>query len=264
MEQFVPNVKTKRPVDYIETSCSIVVGVFETIKPHVKPGITPLELDAIAEDYILSRDAKPAFKGYIVDGKKFPNTLCISVNDAVVHGIPSNVPLKEGDIISVDCGAFKDGYFGDSAYTFPVGTVDEETQKLLTVTQESLMLGIKKAVGRGKVYDIARAIQKHVESNNFSIVRELVGHGIGKNLHEDPAIPNFVPPILKRSHLPNVKLHEGLCIAIEPMVNAGTKDVVTDKDEWTIRTADGKMSAHFEHTVYIREKEAPLILTQFN
>jgi methionyl aminopeptidase len=144
-----------------------------------------------------------------------------------------------------------------------VGTVDQETEKLLQVTQESLMLGIEKAVGRGKVYDIARAIQKHVESNNFSIVRELVGHGIGKNLHEDPAVPNFVPPILKRSHLPNVKLHEGLCIAIEPMVNAGTKDVVTDNDEWTIRTADGKMSAHFEHTVYVRDKEAPLILTQF-
>lgn len=244
----------------------IIVGVFELVRPYIKPGITPFEINAIAEDYILSQSALPAFKGYgEIAGQRqgFPAALCISVNDVVVHGIPDDVPLKEGDIISVDCGTYKDGYYGDSAYTFAVGTISDEAKRLLRVTRESLNLAVEQAKARNKVYDIARAVQTHVEKNRFSVVRDLVGHGVGQELHEEPAIPNFVPPLMYRAAYPNVKLEEGMCIAIEPMVNEGTKDVKTDKDKWTIRTRDGKLSAHFEKMLII-QNGAPLVLTDYN
>lgn len=253
-------------IQKLAESGRIVVGVFESVRPYIKPGITPLEINAIAEDYILSQNAKPAFKGYgEVAGQRpgFPAALCISVNDVVVHGIPNDTPLQDGDIISVDCGTYKDGYYGDSAYTFAVGTISEETKKLLKITRESLNLAVEQAVTNNKVYDIARAVQTHCEKNGFSVVRDLVGHGVGKSLHEEPSIPNFVPPLMYRTAYPNVKLQEGLCIAIEPMINQGTRDVKTDKDKWTIRTRDGKLSAHFEKMVVI-QKGTPLVLTDYN
>jgi methionyl aminopeptidase len=253
-------------IQKLAESGRIVVGVFESVRPYIKPGITPLEINAIAEDYILSQNAKPAFKGYgEVAGQRpgFPAALCISVNDVVVHGIPNDTPLQDGDIISVDCGTYKDGYYGDSAYTFAVGTISEETKKLLKTTRESLNLAVEQAVTNNKVYDIARAVQTHCEKNGFSVVRDLVGHGVGKSLHEEPSIPNFVPPLMYRTAYPNVRLQEGLCIAIEPMINQGTRDVKTDKDKWTIRTRDGKLSAHFEKMVVI-QKGTPLVLTDYN
>lgn len=261
-----PNIKIQSAIDHLAEAGRIVVGVFELVRPYVKPGTTPLEINAIAEDYILSQNALPAFKGYgeIAGQRKgFPTGLCISVNDVVVHGIPNDVPLQEGDIISVDCGTYKNGYYGDSAYTFAVGTISKEAQELLRVTREALNLGVEQASARNKVYDIARAVQTHVEKHKFSVVRDLVGHGVGKELHEEPPIPNFVPPLMYRSAYPNTKLTEGMCLAIEPMVNAGTKDVKTDKDKWTIRTRDGKLSAHFEKMVIV-QNGAPLVLTDYN
>jgi methionyl aminopeptidase len=256
-----PAIKVKKAVDFIEESCRIVVDTLELVGKSIKPGVKTRELDNIAEEYIHSRDATPSFKGYLVKDLAFQYTLCISVNDAVVHGLPSNYALQEGDIVSVDCGAYKNGYHGDSAYTFPVGVISEEKAKLLRVTQEALMLGVEQATGRNKVYQISGAVQRYVEKNGFSLVRELVGHGVGESLHEDPSIPNFVPPLLHRDQYPNVKLNVGQALAIEPMVNAGKRDVVTLEDGWTICTADGKPSAHFEHTVIVQEKDPPIILT---
>jgi methionyl aminopeptidase len=244
----------------MEKPSRIVAETISLVGKHIAPGITTLQLDAIAEDYILSKGGQPAFKGYVVDRKTFRHSLCISVNEEVVHGIPSERILDEGDIVSIDCGVKFDGYFGDSAFTFPVGSISEDKQKLLKATQEALMLGVEQAIARNKVYDVARAIQTHVEKNGFSIVRELVGHGIGKRLHEDPAMPNFVPPLLQRSRYPNEKFQRGQAIAIEPMVNAGTHQVRTLSDGWTVITADKKASAHFEHTVLIEEGR-PVILT---
>lgn len=247
----------------LEAACRIVADTFTHLRQFIKPGVTTLELDTIAEDFIRSHGADPAFKGYDVDGKIFPYTLCISIDEEVVHGLPGSRKLKEGQIISVDCGAQKDGWFGDSAYTYPVGEISTDKQRLLTVTQEALALGIEQAVDGNKVYEIGRAVQAHVEKNGFSVVRELVGHGIGQHLHEEPPVPNFVPGLLHRSQYPNVKLASGMALAIEPMVNMGSFHVHTASDGWTVYAADGKSSAHFEHTILI-DGATPRILTLMN
>ena len=216
------------------------------------PGITTAELDRIAESYIISCGAKPAFKGY----NGFPATLCVSVNAQVVHGFPGTYKLKEGDIVSVDCGAIKDGWFGDSAYTFPVGKISEEAKQLLRITKEALKLGVEAAVEGGRLGDISASVQQHVEKYKYGVVRELVGHGIGRNLHEGPDVPNYG----KRGN--GMKLTRGLVIAIEPMINMGKKEVIQEEDGWTITTKDGLPSAHFEHTVAIG-KGKPEVLTTF-
>ena len=216
----------------------------------VESGISLMELDTLAEEFIRSRDAIPAFKGYM----GFPATLCISVDDEVVHGIPSNKILNNGQIVGIDCGALKNGYYGDSARTFPVGDISDQDKKLIEITQEALYLGINEAVPGNYVSDIGHAIQKFVEPKGYSIVRELVGHGIGTNLHEDPQVPNYGDPGM------GVKLKEGMCLAIEPMINRGGKEVYTLDDGWTIKTKDGFNSAHFEHTIAIR-KDGPEVLS---
>ena len=255
-----PNLVGLSSLRHIEAACSIVVETIEMVGNRVVPGITTAELDALAEDYIRSRGGEPAFKGY----KGFPNSLCISVEDEVVHGIPSaGRILREGEIVSIDCGVKLHGYFGDAARTYPVGIISAEKQRLLDVTEESLKLGAAQAIARNKVYDISRTVQGFVEKNGFSVVRELTGHGVGKRLHEDPSIPNFVPPLLYRAHYPNTKLQRGQTLAIEPMVNAGTYHVYTADDGWTIFTEDGKPSAHFEYTVLVEEGKS-INLTQFS
>ena len=217
----------------------------------VVPGALISDLDKKAENYIKSRGARPAFKGYM----GFPSTLCISIEDAVVHGIPGDIELKEGQIVGIDCGAELNGYYGDHAKTFSIGKISTEKEKLVKITEESLYKGIEKAVSGNYVGDIGHAVQTHAESNGFSVVRELVGHGIGENLHEEPQVPNY--------GLPNqgYKLHSGMCIAIEPMINLGKREIYTAKDGWTILTVDGKASAHFEHTIAITE-DGPEILSK--
>lgn len=221
----------------------IVAETLALMREHAKPGVTTLELDRIAEKYIRAQGAIPAFKGY----NGFPATLCTSVNEQVVHGIPGLRSLESGDIISIDCGALIDGYFGDAAITLPIGEVSEDLQKLLRVTEESLMLGIAKANVGNRLYDVSNAVQTHVEANGFSVVRDYVGHGIGKAMHEDPQIPNFGRPGR------GPRLEVGMALAIEPMVNMGTYEVQTLKDRWTVVTKDNRPSAHFEHTVAITE-----------
>lgn len=221
----------------------IVAETLALIREHAKPGVTTLELDRMAEKYIRSQGAIPAFKGY----NGFPATLCTSVNEQVVHGIPGLRILESGDIISIDCGALKDGYFGDAAVTLSVGDVSPDLQKLLKVTEESLMLGIAQVKIGNRLYDVSNAVQTHVEANGFSVVRDYVGHGIGKAMHEDPQIPNFGKPGR------GPRLEVGMALAIEPMVNMGTYEVQTLKDRWTVVTKDKRPSAHFEHTVAITE-----------
>ena len=244
-------IRTKREINLIAESCQIVADTVEMLAGYMKSGMSLSELDKLAEDYIRSRGARPAFKGYM----GFPSTLCISVDDEVVHGIPSNRLLENGQIVGVDCGAEKNGYFGDHARTFSIGSIDQGKQKLVDITHQSLMLGIREAKAGNYVSDIGHAIQTHVEQNGFSVVRELVGHGIGTDLHEDPQIPNYGLP--KQGY----QLKEGMCLAIEPMVNMGTKEIMTDSDGWTVRTKDGKSSAHFEHTIAIQDGEAKILST---
>ncbi|AFM39578.1 methionine aminopeptidase, type I [Desulfosporosinus acidiphilus SJ4] len=221
----------------------IVADTLALMRDAAKPGITTLELDRMAEDYIRAQGAIPAFKGY----NGFPATLCTSVNEQVVHGFPSLRSLESGDIISIDCGAVIDGYFGDSAVTLPIGEVTEDLLKLLKVTEESLMLGIAQAKVGNRLYDVSHAVQTHVEKHGFSVVRDYVGHGIGRAMHEDPQIPNFGKPGR------GPRLEVGMALAIEPMVNMGTYEVLTLKDHWTVVTKDKKPSAHFEHTVALTE-----------
>jgi len=248
-------IKSKKEIDYIRESCRIVAETLQLLKSNVKPGITTLELDKIAEDYIRSNNAVPAFKGYSQGGAPgFPGSVCSSVDDEVVHGIPGSRILKEGEIVSVDIGVLKNGFFGDAALTVAVGNISDEKKKLMDVTERSLQLGIEQAVAGNKVHDISNAVQVYVEANGFSIVRDLCGHGVGKFLHEDPSIPNFG----RKGTGP--KLKNGMTIAIEPMVNAGKYDVITANDGWTILTADGSTSAHFEHTILINNN-SPEILT---
>ena len=248
-------IKSKKEIDYIRESCRIVAETLQLLKSNVRPGITTLELDKIAEDYIRSNNAVPAFKGYSQGSAPgFPGSVCSSVDDEVVHGIPGSRILKDGQIVSLDIGFLKNGFFGDAALSVAVGNISDEKKKLMDVTERSLQLGIEQAVAGNKVHDISNAIQIHVESNGFSIVRDLCGHGVGKFLHEDPSIPNFG----KKGTGP--KLKNGMTLAIEPMVNAGKYDVITANDGWTILTADGSTSAHFEHTILINNN-LPEILT---
>lgn len=248
-------IKSKKEIDQIRESCKIVAETLQLLKHNVRPGITTLELDKIAEDYILSNNATAPFKGYSQAGCfNFPGSICTSVDDEVVHGIPGSKVLKEGEIISLDVGVLKNGFYGDAALSVAVGEVDEAKKKLLKVTEESLYKGIEEAKENNKVEDISFAIQDYVESNGFSIVRDLCGHGVGKYLHEDPSIPNFG----RRGRGP--KLKKGMTIAIEPMVNMGTYGVTTDADGWTVRAVDSLPSAHFEHTVAISNGK-PEILT---
>lgn len=244
--------KTESEIEKIHQSSLIVSKTLAEVGKSIQPGITSAELDKIAESYIISCGAKPAFKGY----KGFPATLCVSVNAQVVHGMPGMYKLKEGDIVSVDCGAVKDGFYGDSAYTFGVGQISEEARQLLRITKEALKLGVEAAIEGGRLGDISASVQQHVEKYNYGVVRELVGHGIGRNLHEGPDVPNYG----RRGN--GMKLMRGLVIAIEPMINMGKKEVIQEDDGWTITTKDGKPSAHFEHTVAIA-KGKPEVLTTF-
>jgi len=243
-------IRTEREIQLIAESNRIVSKTLDLLSTNVRPGISTGELDKLAEDYIVSCGARPAFKGYM----GFPSTLCISIDDEVVHGIPNGKVLKEGQIVSVDCGAEKNGYYGDSARTFAVGQIDSKKQDLMNVTQESLMHGIDAAVVGNYVSDIGHAVQTYVESHGYSVVRDLVGHGIGTELHEEPQVPNYGKP--KQGH----RLRTGMCIAIEPMINAGSKEIFTESDGWTVKTKDGSTSAHFEHTIAIT-KNGPKILS---
>lgn len=243
-------IKTEEEIKKIRESCRIAYRTVMMLGKYIEPGIKTSELDKIAEDFILKNGARPAFKGY----RGYPATICASINEEVVHGIPGNRKLKEGDIISIDIGTYKNGYYGDVAFTFPVGEVDDEKKKLMDVTRESLYRGIEKAVPGNRLSDIGHAVQSYVEANGFSVVRSLVGHGIGKNLHESPEVPNYGVPGM------GPELKPGICLAIEPMVNAGVYEVYTLDDGWTVVTLDGKPSAHFEHTVAITE-DGPVILT---
>jgi len=244
-------IRTKREIELIAISCQIVSDTLDMLSDHVKAGVKIIDLDKMAEEFIINCGARPAFKGYM----GFPATLCVSVDDEVVHGIPNDRILKDGQIVGIDCGAEKDGYFGDHARTFSVGKITNDKQKLMDTTHKSLMLGIAEARPDNYVSDIGYAIQSYVEKYGYSVVRELVGHGIGTELHEEPQIPNYGEP--KQGY----RLREGMCIAIEPMINLGSKEVKTDSDGWTIRTLDGQASAHFEHTIAITSN-GPRILSQ--
>jgi methionyl aminopeptidase len=244
--------KSLQEIEKIRKACLVVARVLEVIRTKVQAGMTTKELDDFAEQFIRDAGAKPAFKGY----RGYPCSICTSVNDQVVHGIPSKgVILKQGDIISIDVGAVVDGFYGDAAITVPVGSVTTEAERLIKVTEESLIKGIAEARPGNRLYDISAAVQSHVESHGFSIVREFVGHGIGKSLHEDPQIPNFGT----RGSGPKIKA--GMVLAIEPMVNAGGCLTKVKEDGWTAVTADGSLSAHFEHTIAVMA-DGPMILTR--
>ncbi|WP_209405895.1 type I methionyl aminopeptidase [Pseudozobellia sp. WGM2] len=244
-------IKTPEEIELMRESALVVSKTLGMIAAELKPGVDALYLDKLAEEFIRSQGAEPGFLGMY----GFPNTLNMSPNAQVVHGIPNKEPLKEGDIISVDCGAIKNGYYGDHAYTFEVGEVEPETRKLLKVTKESLYLGIKEFKVGNRVGDVAYAIQNYTESHGYGVVRELVGHGLGKKLHEGPEMPNYG----KRGR--GKKFAEGMVVAIEPMINMGTKRIKQLKDGWTILTADGKPSAHFEHNVAIVDGKPELLST---
>ncbi|HOY94771.1 MAG TPA: type I methionyl aminopeptidase [Catalimonadaceae bacterium] len=246
-------VKTASEIQAIRESGLILSKLHGELSRRVQAGVKTLELDAFAEEYILSHSAKPSFKGY----RNFPATLCISVNSVVVHGIPNHYTLKDGDIISIDCGVFFNGFHSDSAYTYKVGTVNADVQKLLDETYTSLIKGIAKCKAGNRVGDISAEIQRYSESFGYGIVRELVGHGVGRNLHEAPEVPNFGKPGK------GPKLMEGMVIAIEPMVTMGKRAVKQEKDGWTIKTMDGLPAAHFEHTVAIVDGK-PEALTSFD
>jgi methionyl aminopeptidase len=242
--------KSKAEIELMRESALLVSETLAIVAAAIKPGTTTMQLDKIAAEFINDNKATASFKGY----HGFPYTCCISVNDAVVHGFPTNNELKNGDVVSVDTGVFKNGFHGDSAYTFGIGEINDDVKKLMQVTKESLYRGIEKAIIGNRVGDIAYAIQDYTEKQyGYGVVRDLVGHGLGRNLHEEPQVPNFG----KRGT--GAKLKEGLVIAIEPMINMGTKDVYNDKDGWTIRTGDGKPSAHYEHDICIQKGKADIL-----
>lgn len=242
--------KTKSEIELIRESSLLVAGTHATVAAYIRPGVKTSRLDEIAEEFIRDNDALPMFKGY----RGFPFSLCISVNEVVVHGFPSDYEMKEGDIVSIDCGVKKNGFVGDSAYTYSVGEISEENKILLNVTKEALYKGIENAVHGKRLGDVSWAIQEHTEKKHgFGVVRELVGHGVGKDLHEKPDVPNFG----KRGR--GIVLKEGLVLAIEPMINAGGKEVFQKDDGWSIVTRDGSVSAHFEHTVAIARGEADIL-----
>ena len=241
--------RSEREIDKIAESCQIVADTLIMLEPYVVEGACVSDLDRMAEDFIITRGARPAFKGYM----GFPATLCVSIDDAVVHGIPGKDILKSGQIVGIDCGAELDGYYGDHAKSFAVGTIDSSKQKLIDVTRESLEKGIAQAIPGNYVGDIGNAVQTHAETNGFSVVRELVGHGIGTALHEEPQIPNYG----QKNTGPEIK--EGMCFAIEPMINFGSDEIYTKTDNWTICSKDGCPSAHFEHTITIGESGAKIL-----
>ncbi len=245
----VIEIKSSREIEQLKKSNAIVAEIFEKLKKTVASGVTTRELDRIAEEMILKRGAIPAFKGY----RNYPATLCVSINEEVVHGIPGPRRLKEGDIVSIDVGVNLNGYFGDAAITLPVGEIDQKAKRLMEVTEKALQIGIEMARVGNRLYDISHAIQKWVESNGFSVVRDFVGHGIGKSLHEEPQIPNF------GSAGQGPRLEKGMVFALEPMVNEGTHEVKILSDGWTVVTADGKRSAHFEHTIAITDGKAEIL-----
>jgi methionyl aminopeptidase len=242
--------KSNRELQYLYDAGQIVAKTHQEVAKAVKPGVTTLELDRVAEEYILKCQAKPTFKGY----HGFTGSICASINEEVVHGIPSLRKVKNGDIISIDIGATVNGYVGDAAVTLPVGEIDEEAKQLLDVTEKSLHEGIKKAVVGNRLSDISHAIQAYVEGKGYSVVKDFVGHGIGQNMHEDPQVPNF--GVAGRGP----RLKAGMALAIEPMVNVGTDKVKTLLNNWTVVTKDGKRSAHFEHSIAITD-DGPWILT---
>lgn len=245
--------KTEEEIELLRENNLLVSATLAEVGRHIKQGVTTRQLDKVAEEFIRSHGAVPGFLGY----GGFPATLCVSVNENVVHGIPSDYALKEGDIVSVDCGTVMKGFYGDSAYTFAVGNIDSEVRRLLNVTKEALYKGVAQAKAGNRVGDISAAVQEHAETNGFSVVRELVGHGLGRDMHEDPEVPNYGAkgrgPLLK----------EGMVICIEPMINMGVKNVVFERDGWTVRTRDRKPSAHFEFAVAVR-KEGADVLTDFS
>ena len=243
--------RSEREINMISKSCQIVADTIEMLSEYVIAGVSLIDLDNKAEEYIVSCGARPAFKGYM----GFPSTLCISIDDAVVHGLPHEGYLREGQIVGIDCGAELNGYYGDHAKTFAVGEISDEKNNLMQITKESLYKGIEQAKPGNYVGDIGHAVQSHAESYGYSVVRELVGHGIGEKLHEEPQVPNYGNPNQ------GYKLHAGMCIAIEPMINLGSKEIYTAKDGWTIFTMDGQVSAHFEHTIAIKE-DGPHILSE--
>lgn len=247
--------KNLQEVQKLRESADLVSRALAEVAGHIKPGVTTAALDEVAEKYILGHNAKPAFKGYKVGRAVFPSTLCISVNDEVVHGIPGERKLESGDILSVDCGVLLNGYYGDTAYTFAVGEISDEEINLCRVTYESLIKGIEKARVGFRIGDISNAIQSHCEAHGYGVVRDLVGHGIGKKLHEDPQVPNYGKQGSGR------KLKDGTSMCIEPMINAGTFEVFVEDDEWTVKTLDQSRSAHYELTVVVRKGEAEVLST---
>lgn len=241
--------RTDSEIELLRKAALLVGKTLGEVGKHIRPGIRTIELDKIAEEFIRDHGAIPAFKGY----EGFPGSLCISVNDAVVHGIPGNYELRDGDIVSVDCGTILDGYVGDSAYTFTVGEVPEEIKLFLQRSKESLYKGIEQAVSGNRIGDIGYAIQSYVEQFGYGVVRELVGHGVGRKMHEDPQVPNYG----RRGT--GTKLSEGIVIAIEPMITFGKKDIIQERDGWTIKTKDRKPAAHFEHDVAVRNGKAEIL-----
>ena len=247
------SIKTAEEIEILRENNILVSKTLAEVGRHVAPGVTTLELDRIAEEFIRSHGAEPGFLGYA----GYPNTLCVSVNEQVVHGIPSSYALKEGDVVSVDCGTFMKGFYGDSAYTFAVGEIDSRVSDLLSVTKEALYKGVAQAVAGNRVGDISNAVQEHCEAHGYSVVREMVGHGCGRNMHEDPEVPNYG----MRGRGPLLK--EGMVLCVEPMINMGSRYVVFERDGWTVRTKDRKPSAHFEFAVAVT-KHGPDILTDFS
>lgn len=247
--------KTNEEIELIRESCILVSKTIAEVAKHIKEGISTIELDKIAEEYIRDNGAKPAFKGHRKEKNVFDYTLCVSVNEQVVHGIPGKYVLKNGDIVSVDCGVLKNDFYGDSAYTFPVGEISYELKQLLEVTKESLYKGIENATAGKRIGDVSNAIEECISKHGYGIVRELVGHGIGRSLHESPEVPNYG----KRGS--GVRMDEGLVIAIEPMINLGKRDVTVENDGWTVSTVDKKPSAHFEHTVAVKKNKVDILTT---
>lgn len=246
--------KTDEEVELLRVANLLVGQTLAELARTIKPGVTTKQLDAIADTFIRDHGAIPTFKGYPnPNGDSFPASICTSVNHQVVHGIPNDVPLQEGDIVSIDCGTQLNGYCGDSCYTFAVGTISPEVQALLTTTKEALYKGIEQAVVGHRLGDISYAVQSHCEAQGYGVVREFVGHGIGKEMHEDPQVPNYG----RRGN--GMLLKNGLCIAIEPMITMGTKEVYMQQDHWGIITRDKKPAAHFEHTVCVRKGQADIL-----
>lgn len=246
--------KTEDEIELMRAANLLVADTLAEIAKVIRPGVTTKQLDHLAEEYIRDHGAVPTFKGFPNPyGGPFPASICASVNDEVVHGIPNDRPLKDGDIVSVDCGTLLEGYNGDSCYTFCVGEVSAEVKRLLKVTKESLYAGIKAALSGKRIGDIGYTIQRHCESNGYGVVKEFVGHGIGKAMHEEPAVPNYGR---KGS---GVLIKDGLCIAIEPMITLGSPDIMMMPDRWTIKTRDGKWAAHFEHTIAVHQGRADIL-----